>query len=255
MQRAKLARKKTQGKHKGTVLLCCLVRRVGEKLCREKARVKSSTGIYHIIMRGINRQIIFEDTEDYIQFLESLTRQKEMSQIEIYAYCLMSNHVHLLIKEGNEDLGTVFKRIGSSYVYWYNWKYNRRGHLFQDRYISEVVEDDSYLLSVIRYIHHNPLKAGITRALPEYRWCSYNEYTNRKDICNIETGLGIFSDDTQKAIELFKAFSADTIDTNVLDYDDHIRWKDSEAKAFIKEIASVQNPLKYRALIRNCEMS
>ena len=114
-----------------------------------KARTRSSTGIYHIIMRGINRQIIFEDSEDYIQFLESLTRQKETSGIEIYAYCLMSNHVHLLIKEGNEDLGTVFKRIGSSYVYWYNWKYNRRGHLFQDRYRSEAVEDDGYFLTVI----------------------------------------------------------------------------------------------------------
>jgi len=79
-----------------------------------KARIKSSTGIYHIILRGINRQIIFEDTEDYVKFLESLTRQKETSGIEIYAYCLMSNHVHLLIKEGNEDLGTVFKRVGSS---------------------------------------------------------------------------------------------------------------------------------------------
>lgn len=226
-----------------------------------KARTRSSTGIYHIIMRGINRQIIFEDSEDYIQFLESLTRQKETSGIEIYAYCLMSNHVHLLIKEGNEDLGTVFKRIGSSYVYWYNWKYNRRGHLFQDRYKSEAIEDDGYFLTVIRYIHHNPLKAGITKELSEYRWCSYNEYTTRKNICNVDTGLGIFSNDTQKAIGLFKEFSADRIDTHVLEYDDHIRWSDSEAKAFIKDIASVQNPVEIQSfnkelrddLIRICK--
>jgi len=213
-----------------------------------KARIKSSTGIYHIIMRGTNRQIIFEDTEDYIQFLESLTRQKETSGIEIYAYCLMSNHVHLLIKEGNEDLGTVFKRIGSSYVYWYNWKYNRCGHLFQDRYKSEAVEDDSYFLTVICYIHHNPVKAGVTKELSEYRWCSYNEYTSKKDICNVETGLKIFSNDTQSAIGLFKEFSADKIDTHVLEYDDHIRWKDSEAKAFIKKTAAVQNLVEIQSL-------
>lgn len=226
-----------------------------------KARTRSSTGIYHIIMRGINRQIIFEDTEDYIQFLESLTRQKETSGIQIYAYCLMSNHVHLLMKEGNEDLGTVFKRIGSSYVYWYNWKYNRRGHLFQDRYRSEAVEDDGYFLTVIRYIHNNPIKAGITKELSEYRWCSYNEYTNRKNICNVESGLGILSNDTQKAIGLFKEFSAEKSDTHVLEYDDHIRWNDSEAKAFIKEIASVQNPVEIQSfnkelrddLIRICK--
>lgn len=226
-----------------------------------KARIKSSTGIYHIILRGINRQIIFEDTEDYVQFLESLARQKETSGIEIYAYCLMSNHVHLLIKEGNEDLGTVFKRVGSSYVYWYNWKYNRRGHLFQDRFKSEAVEDDGYFLTVIRYIHHNPLQAGITKELSEYRWSSYNEYINRKAICNVKLGLGIFSDNTEKAIGLFKEFSADKIDTHVLEYDDNIRWKDSEAKAFIKQIAAVQNPAEIQSfnkesrddLIRICK--
>ena len=74
----------------------------------------------------------------------------------------MSNHIHLLLKEGEEDLGTLFKRIGASYVYWYNWKYNRTGHLFQDHFKSEPVEDDTYLLTVLRYIHQNPLKAGIT---------------------------------------------------------------------------------------------
>jgi REP element-mobilizing transposase RayT len=126
-------------------------------------------------MRGINRQIIFEDTEDYIQFLESLTRQKETSGIQIYAYCLMSNHVHLLMKEGNVDLGTVFKRIGSSYVYWHNWKYNRRGHLFQDRYRSEAVEDDGYFLTVIRYIHNNPIKAVITNTLTEKIFVMLNQ--------------------------------------------------------------------------------
>ena len=122
------------------------------------AREKSKTGIYHIILRAVNRQIIFEEDEDAIKFLETLERYKETSGYEIYAYCLMGNHVHILLKEGKEDLGVTMRRIGASYVYWYNWKYERVGHLFQDRYKSEVVETEKYLLAVLRYIHQNPLK-------------------------------------------------------------------------------------------------
>jgi len=75
----------------------------------------------------------------------------------------MGNHVHLLIKEETEELGVIMRRIGASYVYWYNRKYNRCGHLFQDRYKSEVVEDERYLLTVLRYIHQNLLKAGMVK--------------------------------------------------------------------------------------------
>ena len=132
------------------------------------ARKKSKTGIYHIMLRGINRQRIFEDDEDYRRFLNSLKEFKDKCGYEIYGFCLMSNHIHLLIKEGNEDLGIVFRRIGASYVYWYNWKYNRCGHLFQDRYKSETVENDVNLLSVLRYIHQNPVKAGIEKDLKNY---------------------------------------------------------------------------------------
>ena len=76
-----------------------------------------------------------------------------------------------MVKEEREELGTAFKRIGASYVYWYNWKYGRRGHLFQDRYKSEVVENDSYFLTAIRYIHQNPLKANIVKDIADYRGC------------------------------------------------------------------------------------
>lgn len=142
---------------------------------------QSKTGIYHIILRGINRQTIFEDDdEDAIKFLQTLKDYESKSGYEIYAYCLMGNHIHILIKEGQEKLGTAIKRIGVSYVYWYNSKYDRTGHLFQGRYKSEVVENDKYLLTVLRYIHQNPLKAGITKDIEEYKWSSYNEYVNNK---------------------------------------------------------------------------
>lgn len=156
-------------KHKGTVLLCSKLRlmMVRLKKCRrikyaKKSREKSATAVYHVVFRGINRQVIFEDQEDRVKYLELLKAYQEISGFKIYAYCLMSNHIHLLMKEGEEELGIVFRRLGAGYVYWYNWKYNRRGHLFQDRFKSEPVEDDAYLLAVIRYIHQNPVKAGIT---------------------------------------------------------------------------------------------
>ena len=139
-------------------------------------RQKSSTGIYHVVFRGINKQQIFEDEEDYERFLSLLRQYREVCGYSVYAYCLMPNHIHLLIKEGKEELGKIFRRIGASFVYWYNLKYNRVGHLFQDRYKSEAVEDNAYLLTVIRYIHWNPVKAGLCAAPEEYCYSSFANF-------------------------------------------------------------------------------
>jgi len=80
-----------------------------------RARKKSRSGIYHILLRGINKQRIFEDVQDYQKFLETIKTNKKTSGYQVYAYCLMSNHIHLLMKEGRESLGTTFRRIGASY--------------------------------------------------------------------------------------------------------------------------------------------
>ena len=138
-------------------------------------RQNSSTGIYHVILRGINRQQIFYDEEDYDYFIRLMDRFQEISHYEIYAYCLMGNHIHLLIRIHEEPLSLIFKRIGAAFVYWYNLIYNRVGHLFQDRFKSEPVEDDRYFLTVLRYILRNPVKAGICVAPQEY------PYSNAKD--------------------------------------------------------------------------
>ncbi len=209
-----------------------------------KAREKSSTGIYHVILRGINRQRIFEDDEDYEKLLETLKDYKEKSGYEIYAYCFMSNHVHILLKEGQEELGTIFRRIGATYVYWYNWKYNRRGHLFQGRYKSETVETDRYFLTVLRYIHQNPLKAGMVKKILEYPWSSYREYIENPKICDIEFTLNLFSEDREKAMRLFKEFNLEENKDKCLEYDQNMRWKDPEAIDFIKRISGVQSPLE-----------
>ena len=98
------------------------------------ARKKGESGIYHITMRGINRQQIFIDDEDAERFLQVVRAAQTISGFTLYAYCLMGNHVHLVLKEGDEPLEKIMKRIGVRYVYWYNWKYMRSGHLFQDRF-------------------------------------------------------------------------------------------------------------------------
>ena len=145
------------------------------------ARKISSTGIYHAMLRGINQQNIFEDEEDFLRFLTVVGECKDISGFELYAYCLMTNHVHFLIKTVEEPLEMIFKRIGSRYVYWYNLKYQRSGHLFQDRYKSEIVENESYFLTALRYIIQNPMKAGIEDAPGNYPWSSYRAYLGRKD--------------------------------------------------------------------------
>lgn len=206
------------------------------------AREKSSTGIYHAMFRGINHQIIFEDDEDHQKYLETLKTYQKKSGYIIYAYCLMSNHIHLLIKEETEDLSIAFRRIGASYVYWYNWKYGRRGHLFQDRYKSEVVENDSYFLTVMRYIHQNPLKAGIVKNIADYQWSSYREYIEKPMICNTDFALSLFDSNQAKAIKLFQKFNWTANEDQCLDYDQNVRLNDTEASNFIRGIAGVQSP-------------
>ena len=125
------------------------------------SRKKSKTGIYHIMLRGIDKRNIFLDNEDRKKFIEKLKIARETAGFRLHGYCLMDNHVHLLIEE-NEEIGTSIKRITVGYVQWHNNKHERTGHLFQNRYLSEPVETDAYLLTVLRYIHQNPVKAKIT---------------------------------------------------------------------------------------------
>jgi REP element-mobilizing transposase RayT len=136
-----------------------------------RAREKSNSGIYHIFLRGINRQDIFEDGEDSQKFLDALQRYKEISAYSLYAYCLMGNHVHLLLQVGVEPLAQFMRRICGSYVYWYNKKYKRIGNLFQDRFKSEPDKDDANflpssgtstrILARSRYIHNE--KTGLDK--------------------------------------------------------------------------------------------
>ncbi|MCR5023583.1 MAG: transposase [Lachnospiraceae bacterium] len=157
-----------------------------------KPRLLSSTGIYHIILRSVNKHIIFEEDSDYQKFLFILSDCVKKYDSQIYAYCLMDNHIHLLIHSSRNNLSSLFQSLGSKFVRWYNNKYVRSGHLFQERYYSVAIENDNSFLSVLVYIHYNPVKAKMCRCPSEYRWSSYNAYYGAKDpIVNVSFAYSI----------------------------------------------------------------
>lgn len=211
-----------------------------------KAREKSETGIYHIILRGANRQDIFHDEEDRMKFLEVLEKYKQKTEIEIYGWCLMDNHVHLLFKEGNEELSVTMKRIAVSFVWYYNGKYNTSGHLFQDRFKSEKVESDQYLLTVIRYIHQNPVKAGMVKNVNEWKWSSSFNYCSKsayslKSLLDSDFVLNIFSTDRNKALVMFKEFNEAENADQCLEDEVKIRMTDEAARQeIIKLIEGIE---------------
>jgi REP element-mobilizing transposase RayT len=206
-------------------------------------REKSETGIYHVVLRGINKQTIFQDEEDNEMFLVTLKQYKKESGYRVLAYCLMGNHIHLLLKIGKEELGQIFRRIGASYVYWYNMKYDRTGHLFQDRYKSEAVETDHYIFAVLRYIHQNPLKAKMVRDIATYQWSSYAEYLGLNDDHYVDKDfvLLLFNEDKAKAIEDFKEYNEMVSDEKFLDISDKKRYRDEDAVRLIKRKYSVSS--------------
>ena len=147
------------------------------------ARVISESGVYHILFRGVNQQNIFEEASDFEKLKDTISFVKQEMDFEIYAYCFMSNHVHLVLKEKNiGDISLIMKRVLTKYARWYNIKYGRSGALIANRYKSVPVEVDEYFLQLIRYVHQNPIKAGIADELGAYPYSSYMEYVNDAEL-------------------------------------------------------------------------
>jgi putative transposase len=204
-----------------------------------QARERSETGIYHLIIRGINKQNIFEDEEDRQIFIEKLGYYKMISGYIVYGYCLMDNHIHLLLGEGKEMIGKVIQRISSSYVRWYNQKYERCGHLFQERFKSEVVKDEAYFLTVLRYIHRNPIKAGIIQTVDAYPWSSYPQYGGTTGIVDIDVALGIFSNNRERAQKLLYEYSMEETVDECIEYQEKVVVSDEEILKYLRKMGIV----------------
>ena len=206
------------------------------------ARAKSETGIYHVMLRGIDRSQLFYEVEDYQTFKSCLLRFKHKLGFTLYCYSLMGNHVHLLIKEGDEGLSEEIRRIASSYAYWFNSKYDRRGYVFEGRYKSEAVGTDAYLLQVLRYILNNPVKIG----LPINDWTNYSDFFTEDEpgetITDTSFVLEMFSSDPQRARELFVEFLEEDPGAAQAFLDEAQRKpNDSEAMEIIKRVTHVSS--------------
>jgi len=148
-------------------------------------RQLTEAGVYHIVARGNNRQTLFKTEKDFEFYLAHLQYLKGLYAFEIYHYCLMSNHIHLLVRFYDaESLQKVMQRANLKYAKRYRREHRYCGHVFQDRFKSFAIEKDSYLLECARYIERNPLKAKMVKELLNYRWSSYAHY-----VCGTEDEL------------------------------------------------------------------
>ena len=184
-----------------------------------QARIRSETGLYHITFRGINKQNIFEEDKDYHKLMELLLKIKKELEFKIYAYAFMPNHVHLLFQEKEARDSTVaMHKLLTSYAGWYNKKYARSDSLFGDRFASKPVEEEKHLFSLVRYIHQNPIRAGIVSNIKDYRWSSFQDYLCGNEwptvLTDISFLLSYFSTDKAEAIQDFARLHHEMVTEN-----------------------------------------
>jgi len=224
--------------------------REGDNMPRTSRKLSASK-IYHVMIRGNERKALFHDDEDRAWFISMLLSKKRKFKFILYAYCLMDNHVHLVINEGGDQISRIMKGIQVSYAYYFNKKYARVGHLFQDRFRSEVIENDRYLLATIRYVHQNPVKAGMIKHPSEYLWSSYNHYLGNnkqytKDMIDLKPILLMFSQEKGQALQIFVDFSNQTIEDTFIEYQEEQQLdkeitSENQAKRYIDDFLITRN--------------
>lgn len=172
------------------------------------ARIKSTTLPYHIIIRSISEVDLFKESIDKEVFLNILKKYKELYLFEVYAYCLMDNHAHFIINPNGADISKIMKSINQSYTAYFNKKYNRHGHLFQDRFKSILIYSDRQLAATSAYIHNNPKSIPqFSKKVHMYKYSSLsiliNKNTDTRNILNMKTILNLFSDNLKSAISKY----------------------------------------------------
>ncbi len=180
-----------------------------------KPRIEYEGAFYHVIARGNRRENIFRDKYDFRKYLEILSGYKERHQFCLYGYVLMSNHVHLLMETAKVPLSKTQQGINQSYTMYFNRRYKTVGHLFQGRYKAILCDRDSYLLSLVKYIHCNPVRAKMVKELQEYKWSSHECYANKESkngIVDTDRVLKMFSEDKATSRTLYREFMGDGIE-------------------------------------------
>jgi len=141
-----------------------------------RPRVFAPQVLYHVIVRGNHRRATFRTPADYQAYLERLARYLSQCQVRLWAYCLMPNHVHLLAETGNQPLSTFMQRLQQSYTQYFNRTHRKVGHLFQGRYKAIICDKEAYLLSLIRYLHLNPVRAKLVTEPDDYLYSGHRTY-------------------------------------------------------------------------------
>lgn len=209
-----------------------------------KPRVYGNSGFYHVILRGNNRQNLFNDIEDRRFFLGKLKKYSKELGIAVHAYCLMGNHVHILIGNAEKNMSLLVQKIANSYVYYFNRKYDRSGHLFQGRFKSEPVLDDEYFKTVYRYILQNNEKAGLGK-FDKYRWNSFYALRNirRKNFVETDYVISLFV-----SIKCLLDFVYQRENQNCMEYENKLVFTDCRALELIKKICGISSPYNLERL-------
>lgn len=174
-----------------------------------KPRIIRQNGFHHIMFRGVNGENIFLDNADRSRFCLLLQEACEKNSILVHGFCLMSNHLHLILEPKEKSLQSGIHAFGFRYAQYFNRRHKRKGYLFQGRFRSIIVEDSVYLKRLIRYIHLNPVEANVEKLPENYRWSSYRAYLGHDHYVWLETDniLRKFNDTKELAIRKLIAFT------------------------------------------------
>lgn len=193
--------------------------------------------INHCIIRGINKRDLFFDNQDRYKFLKCLKEFKVKHEIMIGTFCMMTNHIHILMKGENQNISAFFRSVEVSYATYFNKKYDRVGHLFQNRFKNKIVQDVEYLKNVVKYIHYNPEKANIAK-VKDYQWSGYKEFFKNDTWIDKEMILEFYDNDEEKAIKMFMEQHNTELDNYYVNYPEYEiieKLSDEEVKNIINE--------------------
>lgn len=181
-----------------------------------QARLDVPGALHHVMMRGINKERLFVGGRDYEEFAARLGKHLKWAKAKCYAWALMPNHVHLLLQTGSVSLSLMMQRLLTGYAGWFNRRHHRSGRLYQNRYKSVLCDRDAYLMELARYIHLNPLRAGVVRdmkGLAEYPWCGHGVLTGKRKSEWQDTGmiLGRYGNSPVRARRRYEEFVSEGV--------------------------------------------
>jgi len=212
----------------------------------------SCSKTYHIIFKGIDNQNIFYDDQDRKIFLEKLIMNKKENNNKIYSYCLMDNHIHMVIRIEKEFLSKAMQTLMIRYVRYFNKKYKRTGTLLQNRFKSKNVENQRYFLEVCKYIHQNPENAGMAKT-EDYKWSSYNEYLGKEIIIDKKVLLHYLNNDINEFIKYTTKNDSDENINEMAEYEILTRLSDDDVANIIVKMFDITHSNEIPYFFKNLD--